>query len=47
MTSKLCIFNVYNEVATNTLSDLRDAIGKVDPHDELLVLGDFNLHYPL
>ena len=47
MTSKLRILNVYNEVVTNTLSDLREAIGKLDPQDELLVLGDFNLHHPL
>ncbi|KAG9235720.1 hypothetical protein BJ875DRAFT_440095 [Amylocarpus encephaloides] len=46
-TNKLSIFNVYNEVVTDTLSDVREAISKLDPHDELLVLGDFNLHHPL
>jgi hypothetical protein len=45
--NKLCIFNVYNEVATNTLSKLGEAIGELDSADELLVLGDFNLHHPL
>jgi hypothetical protein len=45
--NKLCIFNVYNEVATNTLSKLREAIGELDSANELLVLGDFNLHHPL
>ena len=45
--NKLCIINVYNEVVTNTLSDLGEAIGRIDHHDELLVLGDFNLHHPL
>jgi hypothetical protein len=45
--NKLHIFNVYNEIVTNTLFELRDAISKVDPQDELLVLGDFNLHHPL
>jgi ribonuclease HI len=45
--NQLHIFNVYNEVATDTLSKLEEAIGDVDPADELLVLGDFNLHHPL
>ena len=45
--NKLCIINVYNEVVTSTLSDLGEAIGRLDPDDELLVLGDFNLHHPL
>lgn len=45
--NKLRIFNVYNKIVTNTFSDLNDAVGKVDPNDELLVLGDFNLHHPL
>ena len=45
--NKLCIINVYNEVVTNTLSDLGEAIRKLGSYNELLVLGDFNLHYPL
>ncbi|RDL32701.1 uncharacterized protein BP5553_09157 [Venustampulla echinocandica] len=45
--SKICVFNVYNEVGTRTISDLEEAIAKVDSHERLLVLGDFNLHYPL
>jgi endonuclease/exonuclease/phosphatase family metal-dependent hydrolase len=34
-------------VATNTLQDLGEAISKLDSHDGLLMLGDFNLHHPL
>src|SRR5258706_7952669 len=45
--NKLCVINVYNEVATNTLYNLREAIGRVSPHNELLVVGDFNLYHPL
>ncbi|QKX57721.1 uncharacterized protein TRUGW13939_04840 [Talaromyces rugulosus] len=45
--NKLCIFNVYNEVATDTLSKLGEAIGEIEATDELIVLGDFNLHHPL
>ncbi len=45
--NKLCIFNVYNEGGTSTVSDLGEAIAKLDSHEELLVLGDFNLHHPL
>ena len=45
--NKLRIVNVYNEVATDTLSDLGETIGRSGPHDELMVLGDFNLHHPL
>jgi hypothetical protein len=45
--NRIHIINVYNEVATNTLSNLREAIGKLGPGEELLVLGDFNLHHPL
>jgi hypothetical protein len=45
--NKLRIINVYNEIGTNTLADLRDAVHATNPEDELLVLGDFNLHHPL
>ena len=45
--NKLRIINVYNEVGTDTLADLRDAVHGTNPEDELLVLGDFNLHHPL
>jgi hypothetical protein len=41
------IFNVYNEVGTDTLSTLAEAIGASDPPEETMVLGDFNLHHPL
>ena len=47
LNNKLRIIDVYNEVATNTLHNLGEAIRKLDSHDELLVLGDFNLHHPL
>ena len=45
--NKLYIINVYNEVVTNILSNLGEAIRKLGSYDELLILGDFNLHYPL
>jgi hypothetical protein len=45
--NKLRIINVYNEIGTNTLADLRDAVHATNPEDELLVVGDFNLHHPL
>lgn len=45
--NKLCVFNVYNEVGTDTLATLGEAIGRLDPLDEILILGDFNLHHPL
>jgi hypothetical protein len=34
-------------VATSTLQDLGETISKLDSHDGLLVLRDFNLHHPL
>jgi ribonuclease HI len=44
---KLHVINVYNEVALDTLQDLNSAIRDLGSDDELLVLGDFNLHHPL
>jgi ribonuclease HI len=44
--NKLNIINVYNEVVTNTLQVLDETIQGLDSRDELLVLGDFNLHHP-
>jgi endonuclease/exonuclease/phosphatase family metal-dependent hydrolase len=44
---KIHIINVYNEVGTDTLQDLDEVIRDSDRGDELLVLGDFNLHHPL
>ena len=41
------IFNIYNEVGTSTLADLRDAFHGTSPEDILLILGDFNLQHPL
>ena len=45
--NKVHIVNVYNEVGTHTLTKLRDAIDRLDQQDEVLMLGDFNLHHPL
>jgi hypothetical protein len=45
--NRLHVINVYNEVVTDTFYDLRETISKLDSNDELLVLGDFNLHHPL
>ncbi|EXJ67829.1 serine/threonine protein kinase [Cladophialophora psammophila CBS 110553] len=45
--NKLRSINVYNEVGTSILADLRAAISRSNPDDELLGLGDFNLYHPL
>ena len=45
--SRLCIFSVYNEVGTTSLSDLRKGLELINNNDGLMVLGDFNLHHPL
>jgi hypothetical protein len=45
--NKLYIINVYNKVATNTLQDLRETIGKIGSYNELFILEDFNLYYLL
>jgi hypothetical protein len=45
--NKLHIINVYNETTTNTLQDLRETSSRLDPQDEIILLGDFNLHHPL
>ena len=56
MTLKLCghhsgkdihIFNVYNEVGTDTLSVLSESLGRLEEQYEIIMLGDFNLHHPL
>lgn len=44
---KMHILNVYNEVGTNTLATLGEAMGIPGQHNEAVVLGDFNLHHPL
>ena len=41
------IVNVYNEVGTDVLSMLGETISKIDVQDEVVMLGDFNLHHPL
>lgn len=41
------IFNVYNEVGTGTLPILAGAMTQLDSLNEVIVLGDFNLHHPL
>jgi hypothetical protein len=40
------ILNVYNEVASDTLPTLAEAISTLSS-DRIVVLGDFNLHHPL
>ncbi|KAH8878502.1 DNase I-like protein, partial [Thozetella sp. PMI_491] len=44
---QLHIFNVYNEVGTDTLSTLADTLAALGPDSDVVVLGDFNLHHPL
>ena len=41
------IYNVYNEVGTNTLPTLAETLGLGEEGSETVVLGDFNLHHPL
>ena len=46
--NRLCIFNVYNETGTASLSDLRNGLETHNNNDDsLMILGDFNLHHPL
>jgi hypothetical protein len=45
--NRLHIINVYNEIATNALQDLRETVSRLDSRDEALLLGDFNLYHPL
>ena len=47
MNHKLSIVNVYNEIGTNTLSDLRQTLATLSVDRQVMVLGDFNLHHPL
>jgi len=44
---KVSIINVYNKLRTSTLNDLRQTISTLTTDHEVIVLGDFNLHYPL
>jgi ribonuclease HI len=44
---KLSIINVYNELGTSTLTDLRQTMNSLTSDHEVIVLGDFNLHHPL
>ncbi len=44
---KLAIINVYNELGMNALPDLRRTVASLATDHEIIVLGDFNLHYPL
>ena len=41
------LVNVYNEVATDTLSTLANTLRTIDLNEGIIVLGDFNLHHPL
>lgn len=43
----ICIFNVYHEVVTDTLTTLAEALDTLGRHDSVMVLGDFNLHHYL
>ncbi|KAM3547744.1 hypothetical protein ARSEF4850_009829, partial [Beauveria asiatica] len=45
--TSVCIFNVYNEVTTDTLRTLANTLRAVDQHHEIIVMGDFNLRHPL
>lgn len=38
---------MYNEVGTDTLAILAEAISNLDSVDEIVVLGDFNLYHPM
>jgi hypothetical protein len=42
---RISIYNVYNEIGTDTLSVLAQAVTSQDPHEKI-VLVDFNLHHP-
>ncbi|KAI1954748.1 hypothetical protein LOZ58_006901 [Ophidiomyces ophidiicola] len=44
---KVSIFNIYNEVGTDTLLMLGEAIKVLDPTKETIVPRDFNLHHSL
>lgn len=44
---KLSIINVYYELGTNTLLDLRQIMTTLATKYEIIVLRDFNLYYPL
>jgi len=44
---KVSIVNVYNELGTSTLEDLRQTLTTLTTDTEVIVLGDFNLHHPL
>jgi ribonuclease HI len=44
---KVSIINVYNELGTSTLDDLRRTMATLTADHEIIVLGDFNLHHPL
>ncbi|PWI64463.1 hypothetical protein PCL_10441 [Purpureocillium lilacinum] len=41
------IFNVYNEVGTDTLATLAESLGGLGHLTETVILGDFSLHHPL
>lgn len=40
-------FQRLQRSGTNTLPILTEAIGMLDSHNKVIVLGDFNLHHPL
>ena len=43
----LSIINVYNELGTSTLQNLRETVTSLATGQECIILGDFNLHHPL
>lgn len=43
----LTMYNVYNEVGTETLEMVADSIAQEESPRNLVLLGDFNLHHPL
>ncbi|OJD20581.1 hypothetical protein ACJ73_08084 [Blastomyces percursus] len=45
--NKVSVFNIYNKPGRNTLLTLGEAIRELDSQQEIVVLGDFNLHHPL
>ena len=44
---KVSIINLYTELGTSTLDDLRQTLAIVPTGTEVIVLGDFNVYYPL
>jgi endonuclease/exonuclease/phosphatase family metal-dependent hydrolase len=41
------IVNIHNKVGTDILFTLSEMIAKVDAYDKTIILGDFNIYYPV